>query len=55
MLQMLVKKWCRVERFIQEEGFRPTMTYSADTSDIPWERNMQQGTLERCQHLHAKL
>ena len=31
------------------------MTYLADISDIPWERNMQKCTLERCQHLHAKL
>ena len=31
------------------------MTYLADISDIPWERNMQQCTLEMCQHLHAKL
>ena len=45
----------RVERFIQEEGCPPTMTYLADIYDIPWERNMQQCTLERCQKLHVKL
>ena len=31
------------------------MTYPADISDIPWERNMAQCTLERCQQLHTKL
>ena len=50
MLQMLVK-----EDVGQEEGFPLTTTYLAKISDIPWERNMEQCTLERCQQLHAKL
>ena len=45
----------RTECYIQEEGCPPTTTYPADISDIPWERNMVQFTLERCQQLHAKL
>ena len=49
------KKRRRVERFIQEEGCLRTTTYPADISDILWERNMQQCTLERCQKIHAKL
>ena len=35
----------RAERFIQEEYCPPTMTYPAEISDIPWERNMEQCTL----------
>ena len=45
----------REECYIQEEGCLPTTTYPVDISDIPWERNMAQCTLERCQQLHAKL
>ena len=46
---------CTTECYIQEEGCLPTTTYPADISDKPWERNMAQCTLERCQQLHAKL
>ena len=45
----------RAECYIQEEGCLPTTTYPDDISDIPWERNMVQCTLERCKQLHAKL
>ena len=53
--QMLLKKRRREEHVIQEEGCPRTTTYLSDISDITWKTNMQQCTLERCQHLHAKL
>ena len=51
----VAQKRRREKRVIQEEGYTPTTTYPSEILDIPWETNMQQFTLQRCQHLHAKL
>ena len=45
-VKMSLEKRRRSDCVIQEEGCTPTMTYPSDISDLPWEKNIQQCTIQ---------